>query len=456
MFYRRFLALVSVFIVTILASVAVAPASAQGGTVWKVTYYNNLFLALPVALDTTANEINFDWGTGSPAPGVNADNFSARFGTDVFFNQGTYRFTIRADDEFSLRVDDNIVLNTLDNAQPGQTLTVDVPLSGSHHLQIDYRERVGPAFLSLSWINVNAITSNVTPGSWTAEYYANTGLLLPASAVLTEASPSHDWGYGAPFAFMPVDYFSARWTTSQVLPAGTYRITVQSDDGVRVRVDGATVIDAFFAQSITTRTADVNLSAGTHTFVVEYVEFTELAVINFTMELLGGSQTVTPSVPSGATATVTAYVLNVRNAPSAINTLVLDKIEQNQVYSINGRSADGRWWRISVNGQDGWVSAAWVAAANAQYVPVVDSSPIGATQADVLVRNVTRLNLRSGPGTQFESLGVLATRSTLKVLGRNGDTSWLRVEYAGNTGWVALAYLQALEPTNFLSLPIVG
>jgi uncharacterized protein YraI len=126
------------------------------------------------------------------------------------------------------------------------------------------------------------------------------------------------------------------------------------------------------------------------------------------------------------------------------------------VYAINGRSADGRWWRISVNGQDGWVSAAWVAAANAQNVPVVDSAPIGVTQADVLVRNVTRLNLRSGPGTEFVSLGVLATRSTLKVLGRNGDASWLRVEYAGQTGWVALAYLQALEPTNFLSLPIVG
>ena len=46
------------------------------------------------------------------------------------------------------------------------------------------------------------------------------------------------------------------------------------DDGIRVRVDGDVVVNGWFYQAPTTYTADVPLTAGEHTVVVEYFEHT--------------------------------------------------------------------------------------------------------------------------------------------------------------------------------------
>ena len=53
------------------------------------------------------------------------------------------------------------------------------------------------------------------------------------------------------------------------------------DDGIRVLVDGTQVIDGWFYQPPTTYTADVPLSGGQHTVVVEYFEHTGGAVAKF-------------------------------------------------------------------------------------------------------------------------------------------------------------------------------
>jgi PA14 domain len=80
---------------------------------------------------------------------------------------------------------------------------------------------------------------------------------------------------------VPVNLFSARWTRTKTYAAGTYRFSVTGDDGIRVLVDGTPVIDGWFYQGPTTYTADVPLSAGPHTVVVEYFEHTGGAVARF-------------------------------------------------------------------------------------------------------------------------------------------------------------------------------
>ena len=46
---------------------------------WQATYWNNTDLSGPPALQRAEGNLDYDWGTGSPAPGVNADQFSARW-----------------------------------------------------------------------------------------------------------------------------------------------------------------------------------------------------------------------------------------------------------------------------------------------------------------------------------------------------------------------------------------
>lgn len=54
--------------------------------------------------------------------------------------------------------------------------------------------------------------------------------------------------------------------------------------------------------------------------------------------------------------------------------------------------------------------------------------------------NVNNLNLRGGPGTNFQVLDKLSIGEQLSVTGRNADTSWLRVRRISTDGWVSAQY----------------
>jgi len=64
---------------------------------------------------------------------------------------------------------------------------------------------------------------------------------------------------------------------------------------------------------------------------------------------------------------------------------------------------------------------------------VVEETP---NQA-VIAYPLYNVNLRSGPGETFEDLATIPFNTALAVSGRNADSSWLRVEYEGQQGWVA-------------------
>ncbi len=124
--------------------------------------------------------------------------------------------------------------------------------------------------------------SALGPGGWTAEYFndLNHNRAFDAGELVTtrqDAQIDFDWGSGGPAELPGVyDYFLVRWTrTIQVANDDTqYQIQTQSDDGIRVRVDGATVINRWVDRGFPSSpdVADVTLNEGPHTIVVEYYE----------------------------------------------------------------------------------------------------------------------------------------------------------------------------------------
>ena len=219
-------------LVLIIMVIGSQTAFAQGGLLWTGSFYNNQFLIGPSVENRTFSSINFNWGTDRPYSSVNADNFSARFSTAGEFAAGTYRFTITADDGVHLIIDNNnVVIDTFDAPRPGETLTVDVPLSaGTHHLQVDYRGVSGGAYVNLNWVNLGNVPAQPQPvsGAWTVQYYNNTNLSGAPVSTFTEYSPTHNWGYGSPLGNLSADNFSARWTSTQFLNQGTYEFTVRA------------------------------------------------------------------------------------------------------------------------------------------------------------------------------------------------------------------------------------
>jgi hypothetical protein len=109
-------------------------------------------------------------------------------------------------------------------------------------------------------------------GEYLAEYFPGTTLTGTAATRVCEAAPlNHDWGAGGP-AGVEVDGFSARWTGTFSFPTqSTYTFTAETDDGMRVWVDGAILIDEWRNQSATF-TASRSLTAGSHAVKVEYYE----------------------------------------------------------------------------------------------------------------------------------------------------------------------------------------
>jgi hypothetical protein len=114
---------------------------------------------------------------------------------------------------------------------------------------------------------------------WRGEYFSNPNLAGAPAFTRDDAYVDFDWGAGAPAAGLPADGFSVRWTHTMYFEAATYRFRIAVDDGVRMRIDGQYVIDAWEVGSLRTLENDHTLSAGYHTIVIEYFEQSGRAAI---------------------------------------------------------------------------------------------------------------------------------------------------------------------------------
>ena len=117
-------------------------------------YFNNVTLSGAPALVREDSEINFNWGSGSPAPGINADNFSVRWTGQFTFEAGAYRFKATADDGVRLWVDGALIVDAW-REQPPTTYEAMVTLAaGQHDIRMEYYERGGGSVAQLSWEKV--------------------------------------------------------------------------------------------------------------------------------------------------------------------------------------------------------------------------------------------------------------------------------------------------------------
>ncbi len=271
---------------------------------YTAEYLANQSLEGPPALTRTDGAIDFNWADGSPGAGVPADHFSARWTRSLSLEAtGTHKFTVTSDDGFRLFVDGQVVLDKWGSL--GETThTANRELSaGSHQIVLEYFEATGNAVARLTMEPTTEPPPPPPPpppGAFAAEYFDNITLTGPPVLSRSDAAIDFDWADGSPGPGVPSNKFSARWTRTATYAAGTYRFSVTGDDGIRVLVDGTQVVDGWFYQSPTTYTANVGLTAGQHTVVVEYFEWSGGAVAKFTEEQTTEPPPPPPPPPPGA------------------------------------------------------------------------------------------------------------------------------------------------------------
>ncbi len=286
----RFSALFRLSAALAVALVLLAPprlAQAADQT-WRGEYFANQDLAGTPALVRSDNDVNFNWGWGSPAPGIPVDHFTVRWTRTVALAGGQWRFNAEVDDGIRLAVDGQTIIDQWRITAP-ITYTTDVALAaGEHTLRVEYWENTERAQIRVWWQQVGAAQPGaVAPanaGAWHGVYFDNQNLADDPAFERDDANIYFHWGYGGPGGGVGNDEFSVRWTRRVSIPGGTYRFKVKADDGVRVWLDWRNLINEWHASADKTYTREVDVSNGMHTLVVEYYEAYGLASIEFSYE----------------------------------------------------------------------------------------------------------------------------------------------------------------------------
>lgn len=330
-------------------------ASAQGAnspgavvsTDWQGDYFNNTTLSgAPALARDDGPALGFYW-PDSPGPGVPADYFSARWAQTLDFAAGTYAFALVHDDGGRLLVDGQVVMEQWYMQVPTlYTAEYDIT-AGAHTITIEYYTTWGDAVVNLAISQTSAAPpATATPTSVSATSTpvpAPTNTATPAATATLTATPTptqsspailsaselvgdyfnnptlslpdvgkRDDGTSLDFVWpdspapgVNADYFSVRWGQLLTTSAGTYHFALTHDDGGRLYVDGALVLDHWYLQAPTAYSADVVLPAGQHLVKVEYYHTWGGAAVSLRIQPAAAAAG-TPPTPTAVALTPTA------------------------------------------------------------------------------------------------------------------------------------------------------
>jgi uncharacterized protein YgiM (DUF1202 family) len=135
---------------------------------------------------------------------------------------------------------------------------------------------------------------------------------------------------------------------------------------------------------------------------------------------------------------VSASRVNLRSGPGA-GYPVVTVLATGQQFTLLSRNVDGSWVQAQlITGVTGWVNARFVSTAAA--VPTLGvSQNTGRNNATVWAHF---LNVRSGPGANFEIVGKLNQGQGMDLLGRNLDSTWAQIQVPGGVnGWISARYI---------------
>lgn len=271
---------------------------------------------------------------------------------------------------------------------------------------------VGPVLLS---VDVNAADSATAKiGTTTASYlniragagtnYRVVGGLWKGTSV-TILEESSGW-YKISSGWISANYVRLNNATPENTPTTTVGNATVTASALNVRKDPSTNYSAV-----------ASLKKGTRIQVLEsngnWLRIKEGWVYSAYVRMDDGSNVYTEL----KNAIVTANQLNVRNSPS-LNGQVIGSLVKNQRVEILETS--GEWIRTNY----GWVYKSYV-----QEVSAASANNTGTVKASAL-------NIRSGPGTNYDKLGVLRQGQKVTILENKGG--WYRIP----SGWVSANYIQ--------------
>ena len=353
---------------------------------WQAEYFNNPSLVgQPALVRGDGQSINFDWGTGTPAPDVvNSDQFSVRWTQSLSFSAGRYRFTTTADDGVRLWVNNRHIIDKWFNqAETTHSAEIDLP-GGVVPLKMEYYDSQGVAVAQLSWTRIGEVTSGTSlasspvptlsvTGGWLGQYFNNSNLSGVPAAERVDTAVDFIWGSSSPIPnAVEDDNFAVRWVGTPSFTAGRYQFLVTADGGIRLWINDQLLIDSWQdSYVVKPYGAAITLPGGPATLRLEFLEDKGLAEVHLSWLREGETavSTITTSPANAAasgnlTATlVNARHLNVRSGPGMSHE-PFAYLSSWQVVELTGyRDLYADWVQVMLpDGRTGWAGARYLSS----------------------------------------------------------------------------------------------
>ncbi len=265
-------------------------------------YWNNSTRSGDPIYTRVDSNINFNWGTSSPFPGlIITDKFSAEwFGYFIAPVAGSYKFGVNADDGFSIILDGVTFFNS-NCCSENWSSSINFTEGQVVKFKVKYSELTSGAKAILR-IQMPDGTKKVMPSEYfrtapintfntnglTGKYYIDDGSHvfssgLPRFLLRNEANVNYDWGTNAFITGGPSDNILVKYEGYLTVPlSGNYNFEVSGDDGYRLYLNGTKIVDDWANHVVTTKTSsNISLNAGSvNKIVLEYYEATSTASIS--------------------------------------------------------------------------------------------------------------------------------------------------------------------------------
>jgi uncharacterized protein YgiM (DUF1202 family) len=166
--------------------------------------------------------------------------------------------------------------------------------------------------------------------------------------------------------------------------------------------------------------------------------------------------TIMPTV--APVAGTTTNIVNVRTEPDQ-GAEVLGQLPINTDVQIIGMDFTKSWYQILYpDGPDGlgWVAGQLILTTTTPEVPVIGVGAAGTPPAGTQATTSQTINVRAGPGTDFNTLGTLDSGETITLTGKNDSATWLQIYFPGgpdDRAWVSAGFV-TVDDTS--SLPVLN
>jgi hypothetical protein len=230
---------------------------------------------------------------------------------------GTQTFYTLSDDGVRLWVNGVLLIdNWTDHGPTENSGTINLTAGQRYDLKMEFYEHGNGAVARLSW-SAPGVAKEIVPASQLfpsgggtppppppnpstpglAASYFNGMTLTGTPVTRVDPNLNFDWDTGSPAAGIGTNNFSARWT-GKVTPkvTGTHTFYTQSDDGIRLWVNGVLLVDNWTDHAPTENSNTLFLNAGqAYDLKVEYYENAGGAVAKLLWSAPGLAKEIVPA-----------------------------------------------------------------------------------------------------------------------------------------------------------------